>query len=82
MPLGKNNACIYYSASYGARFEGRIVQRLIQSDGGAGDFEEVVVPHLSIWERLLEGNFDATWVFMGWEGVEAEIRGVQLNVFR
>ena len=70
------------SASYGARFEGRIVQRLIQNDGGAGDFEEVVVPHLSIWQRLLEGNFDATWVFMGWEGVEAEIKGVQLNVFR
>ena len=70
------------SASYGARFEGRIVQRLVQNDGGAGDFEEVVLPHLGIWERLLEGRADATWVFMGWEGVEAEIRGVQLNAFR
>ena len=27
-------------ASYAARFEGRIVQKMIQADGGAGDFKE------------------------------------------
>ena len=25
---------------------------------------------------------DATWVFMGWEGVDAERKGVKLNAFR
>lgn len=30
----------------------------------------------------LQGEADATWVFTGWEGVEAEQRGVALNVFR
>jgi len=43
-------------ASYGARFEGRIVQKLIQADGGKGDFEEVVSPMLGIWDTLLKGN--------------------------
>lgn len=29
-------------ASYGARFEGRIVQQLIKNDGGSGDYVERV----------------------------------------
>lgn len=29
-----------------------------------------------------QGEADATWVFMGWEGIEAKMKGVELNVFR
>lgn len=29
-----------------------------------------------------QGLADATWVFMGWEGVEARRRGIKLNAFR
>eukprot|EP00613_Pedinella_sp_CCMP2098_P046065 CAMPEP_0171843594 /NCGR_PEP_ID=MMETSP0992-20121227/15962_1 /TAXON_ID=483369 /ORGANISM="non described non described, Strain CCMP2098" /LENGTH=363 /DNA_ID=CAMNT_0012461219 /DNA_START=67 /DNA_END=1160 /DNA_ORIENTATION=- len=52
-------------ASYGARFEGRIVRALIEADGGTGEYNEVVLPMLGIWSTLLEGKADATWVFMG-----------------
>ncbi|GAX77568.1 hypothetical protein CEUSTIGMA_g5012.t1 [Chlamydomonas eustigma] len=69
-------------ASYGARYEGRIVQQMIIDDGGKGDFVESTPPMLGIWNTLLEGKADATWVFMGWEGIEAEMRGVKLNVFK
>lgn len=31
---------------------------------------------------LPQGEAEATWVFMGWEGVEAARQGVELNVFR
>lgn len=68
-------------ASYGARYEGRIVQQMIINDGGSGKYVEAVLPMLGIWSTLLEGKADATWVFMGWEGVEAEQKGVKLNVF-
>jgi len=54
-------------ASYAARFEGRIVQKMIQHDGGTGDFIEDTPPMLGIWNTLLEGKADATWVFMQWE---------------
>jgi NMT1/THI5 like len=30
---------------------------------------------------LMEGKADATWVFMGWEGVLARAEGVELNAF-
>lgn len=41
-------------ASYGARFEGRIVQKLIQADGGKGDYTESTPPMLGIWNTLLK----------------------------
>ena len=30
----------------------------------------------------MQGEADATWVFMPWEGVEASRKGVELNAFR
>lgn len=30
---------------------------------------------------LLQGKADATWIFSGWEGVEARRQGVELNYF-
>lgn len=36
---------------------------------------------LGIWDTLLVGKADATWVFMGWEGIIAQQKGVPLNAF-
>ena len=68
-------------ASYAARYEGRIVQKLLQADGGSGEYQEVPHSFLQVWDVLQQGGADATWVFMGWEGVEAKLKGVELNAF-
>lgn len=68
-------------ASYGARFEGRIVQNLIQSDGGKGQFVEMTPEKLGIWDILVAGKADATWIFKGWEGVEARLARIELHEF-
>ncbi|XP_024533513.1 uncharacterized protein LOC112347219 [Selaginella moellendorffii] len=68
-------------ASYAARFEGRIVQKLIQADGGAGNFEEATPDKLGIWNTLLQNKADATWIFRAWEGVQAKRKGIELNEF-
>jgi len=62
-------------------FEGRIIQKMIQNDGGKGTFKEQCPAMLGIWGALLNGSHDATWVFTGWEGVEAKLQGIQLNTF-
>ena len=36
-----------------SRYEGRIVQQMIRSDGGKGDYTEVTPPMLGIWETVL-----------------------------
>jgi NitT/TauT family transport system substrate-binding protein len=68
-------------ASYDARFEDHIVRQLIRNDGGEGELEIITPPKLGIPNTLLEGVADATWVFMPWEGVQAERDGVGLNAF-
>jgi len=68
-------------ASYDARFEDHIVARMIENDGGEGSFESITPPKLGIWNTLLEGDADATWVFTPWEGLLAERDGIELNAF-
>lgn len=68
-------------ASYGARYEGRIVKQMIQNDGGTGDYKEVTPEKLGLWNTVVNGTTDATWVFMSWEGEEAKMKGIDLNVF-
>jgi len=72
-------------ASYQGRFEMDIVRQLVISDGGAGDVKEVLPGQhgLGIFNTMLAepDTYDATWVFMPWEGVIARQRGVELNAF-
>ncbi len=69
-------------ASYKARFEDHIVKKMIENDGGDDDLKIVYPPRLGIWNVLLNGDADATWVFLPWEGVEAKMNNVELNAFR
>ena len=62
-PPAKLDGCRY--ASYGARYEGRIVQQLIKNGGGTGVYSETTPDMLGIWNTLLAGEADATWVFLG-----------------
>ncbi len=69
-------------ASYQARFEDCIVKKLIRNNGGFGMLKVDYPPKLGIWETLLKNKADATWIFMPWEGVQAQFNNVALNVFR
>lgn len=69
-------------SSYKAKYEDGIVKEMIKNDGGKGDLEIIYPEKLGIWNTLLEGEADATWVFLNWEGVEAEESGVDLNYFK
>jgi ABC-type nitrate/sulfonate/bicarbonate transport system substrate-binding protein len=69
-------------ASYAARFEDHILRAMVKNDGGLGELEIVYPERLNLWELLQADQADATWVFMPWEGVEAERRQIPLSVFR
>jgi ABC-type nitrate/sulfonate/bicarbonate transport system substrate-binding protein len=66
-------------ASYKARYEDKIVKELVINDGGEGIFNIVYPDKLGIWNTLLDGTADATWIFNNWEGIEAESKKIQLN---
>ena len=69
-------------ASYKARYEDHIVRAMMKNDGGEGNPEIVYPDKLGIWNTLLEGKAEATWIFDNWEGVEAEGKHIQLNKFK
>ncbi len=69
-------------ATYSARFEDGIVAQMVKNDGGKGEFKPVAIGRLGIWDMLKSGEADSTWVFMPWEGIEAQKNGLELNVFR
>lgn len=41
-------------ASYSARFEGRIVQAMIRNDGGSGDYQELALPMLGVFNNVVK----------------------------
>lgn len=68
-------------ASYKARYEDRIVQELVKNDGGTGTINISYPEKLGIWNTLLQGKADATWIFDNWEGIEAAGKNVLLHKF-
>lgn len=68
-------------ASYSARYEDDIVRQMIQNDGGRGNFVSHKPDRLDIWKTLLTNEADATWIFLPWEGVEADLQSIDLNHF-
>lgn len=70
--------------SYNAKYEDHIVKAMVTKDGGNGDAMRIQNSpgKLDLFSELKKGGIDATWVFMPWEGVEAEMEGVKLHVFK
>lgn len=70
--------------SYGARYEDDIVRAMIEADGGSAGEMQVVgekeVGKLDLFTavRAGDGRVDATWVFLPWEGLEADMAGERL----
>lgn len=69
-------------ASYKARYEDEIVKQLIRNDGGEGSIKVIYPEKLGIWETIVNGDLDATWIFLNWEGVEAESATIPLTYFK
>lgn len=69
-------------ASYQARYEDEIVRQMIRNDGGEGHIKVDYPSKLGIWETILSGQYDSTWIFTNWEGVQAEAKEVNLRYFK
>lgn len=69
-------------ASYKARYEDHIVQEMIKNDGGEGIIEVVYPEKLGIWNTLLTDTYDATWIFLNWEGADIRVKGAGLTYFK
>ena len=69
-------------ASYKARYEDKIVKKMIINDGGIGNFKIFYPKRLGIWNTLIENKYDSTWIFINWEGVEASKKNINLELYK
>ena len=69
-------------ASYKARYEDKIVKKMITNDGGRGDLKIFYPKRLGIWNTLIENKYDSTWIFINWEGVEASKKNIDLKLYK
>ena len=65
---------------FGAPFEEAVVKKIIQADGGSGEFQNVTLD-IDAMQALESGRVDVVWIFDGWDGVAAKIKGIELTSF-
>ena len=68
-------------AGFGYPNEVPTLRAVIESDGGTGTFE-VATLDSAAYEALYNKRADFTIPFTAWEGVEADLRGIDLRYFR
>ena len=65
---------------FGAPYENPVVSAIIKHDGGKGVFKNVTL-NVDAMQALQSKRVDFAWVFEGWEVIQAQRQGTQLNVF-
>ena len=65
---------------FGAPYEGAVVSEIIKHDGGQGKFKNVTLD-VDAMQALQSKRVDFAWVFEGWEVIQAQRQGTQLNIF-
>lgn len=68
-------------AGFGSAWERALIETIIRTDGGAGDFE-IVTLGTSAYEALANNRVDFTLEVYTWEGVANEIAGREQRAFR
>ena len=69
-------------ASYRACNKDATIACLVRNDGGKGELNFAYPDQATIWETLVKDKADSIWIFMNWQGVQAELAGVALRHFK
>lgn len=67
-------------ASYGLPIERPILGQLMACDGGDINKVEFIDVGFDAFPALIGKRVDLAWIFMAWDGVQAEIKGIKLNL--
>lgn len=68
-------------ATWGMEVEQAMVKNVVEGDGG--DFSKVQLVPSNVTDVFtgLQGDMDAVWIFYGWDGVAADVKGVDIDYF-
>ena len=66
-------------ASYSLPIERPILAGLMKCDGADASQVEFVDVGFDAFPALLSGKVDLAWIYMGWDGVQAQLKGAELS---
>ena len=66
-------------ASYSLPIERPILEGLMRCAGADANKVEFVDVGFDAFPALLGGRADLAWIFLGWDGIQAQLKGVELN---
>ena len=68
-------------ATWGLDVEQAIIKNVVETDGG--DFSKVKLVPSNFTDVFtgLSNDIDAVWIYYGWDGVAAEVKGVDIDYF-
>jgi ABC-type nitrate/sulfonate/bicarbonate transport system substrate-binding protein len=68
-------------AGFGAPYEQPVVSQVLKCGGAPSTSFQNIVTQLDPIEALKSKQFDFAWIYLGWEGIQAQREGLALNVF-
>ncbi|OQB15237.1 MAG: putative thiamine biosynthesis protein [Firmicutes bacterium ADurb.Bin193] len=68
-------------ATWDMPVEKAILKSVIESDGGSFDKVKMIPSTVTDVITALQTNVDAVWIYYGWDGVAAEVKGLDTNYF-
>jgi ABC-type nitrate/sulfonate/bicarbonate transport system substrate-binding protein len=68
-------------AGFGLPYEEPQIRTVVLEDGGKGEFEVATLDTFA-YEALYNGSADFAEMFMTWEGIEADLRGIEIRSFK
>ncbi|MBC7235675.1 MAG: ABC transporter substrate-binding protein [Chloroflexi bacterium] len=66
-------------ASFGSPIERPILKALMECDNADVNKVEFVDVGFDVLPALVSNKVDLAWIFMAWEGIQAQLKGVELN---
>ncbi len=67
-------------ASYSLPIEPAIMSSQMACDGGDSALVDFIDVGFDAFPALVGGNVDLAWIFLGWDGVQAQLKGIDLAV--
>ena len=68
-------------AGFGAPYEQPVISEMLSCGGATNTSFQNVTTQLDPIAALKSGQFDFAWIYLGWEGIEAQRQGIALNTF-
>jgi ABC-type nitrate/sulfonate/bicarbonate transport system substrate-binding protein len=68
-------------ATWDTPIEKAILKRCIENEGGDYDKIEMIPNTVTDVLAALQTNIDTVWIFYGWDGIAAEVKGLDTNYF-